>query len=167
MRDCCFAAQGLLDEVHRSHAAHVVRVAHELSAWGVQADFAAVASDSAALGFTRTWSFPFLAWTIVVIDTVVVLTQHGQIRRFCMPAVFVCVDVVDLASIGWYVAVWPRTDEVLGHGESAQLVRCETRFVEIHRPGGGVEKTDIELDTKGAGHRSVDEFSAGHRRAVG
>ena len=76
MRDCCFAAQGLLDEVHRSHAAHVVGVAHKLSAWGVQADFAAVASHPAALGFTRTRSFPFLPRTIVVVDAVVVLTQH-------------------------------------------------------------------------------------------
>ncbi len=78
MRDCCFAAQGLLDEVHRSHAAHVVRIAHQFAAWGVQADFAAVASHSAALGFTRTRSFSFLARTIgvVVVDAVVVLTQH-------------------------------------------------------------------------------------------
>ena len=79
MRDCCFAAQGLLDEVHRSHAAHVVGVAYKLSAWGVQADFAAVASHSAALGFTRTRSFSFLARAVIVIDTVVVLTQHGQV----------------------------------------------------------------------------------------
>ena len=33
-----------------------------------------------------------------------------------MSAVFVGVDVVDLASIGWYVAVRPRADEVLDHG---------------------------------------------------
>ena len=116
MRDCCFAAQGLLDEVHRSHAAQVMRVAHKFAAWGVQADFAAVASHSAALGFTRTRSFPFLPRTIVVVDAVVVLAQHRQVRGFGVSAVFVCVDVVDLAFIGWYVAVWPRTDEVLCHG---------------------------------------------------
>ena len=69
----------VLDEVHRSHAAHVVRIAHKLSAWGVQADFAAVASHPAALGFTRTWSFSFLARAVIVIDTVVVLAQHGQV----------------------------------------------------------------------------------------
>ena len=74
MRDCCFAAQGLLDEVHRSHAAYVVGVAYKLSAWGVQADFAAVASHSAA-----AWSFSFLARAVIVIDTVVVLAQHGQV----------------------------------------------------------------------------------------
>ena len=79
MRDSCFAAQGLLDEVHRPHAAHVVRVAHKLSTWGVQADFAAVASHPPALGFTRTRSFPFLPRTIVVVDAVVVLAQHGQV----------------------------------------------------------------------------------------
>ena len=84
MRDCCFAAQGLLDEVHRSHAAHVVGVAHKLSAWGVQADFAAVASHSAAIGlssFRLSWSV-FVALTvrtIVVVDAVVVLAQHGQV----------------------------------------------------------------------------------------
>ena len=54
----------------------MVRIAHQFAAWGVQADFAAVASHSAALGFTRTRSFSFLARTIVVVDAVVVLTQH-------------------------------------------------------------------------------------------
>ena len=112
----------VLDEVHRSHAAHVVGVAHKLSAWGVQADFAAVASHSAALGFTRTRSLPFLPRTIVIIHTVVVLTQHRQIRWLSVPAVFVSVDVVHLASIGWYVAVWPGTDEVFCHGQGAQLL---------------------------------------------
>ncbi len=53
-----------------------MRVSEEFSAWGVQADFAAVAAHSAALGFTRTRSLPFLPRTIVVVDAVVVLTQH-------------------------------------------------------------------------------------------
>ena len=126
MRDCCFAAQGLLDEVHRSHAAHVVRVAHKLSAWGVQADFAAVSAHPAAIGlasFRLSWSASVaLTVRVIVIDAVVILTQHRQIRRFGVSAVFVGVDVVDLASIGRDVAVWPGADEVLGHGESAQLV---------------------------------------------
>ena len=93
-----------------------MRVAHKPSTWGLQADFAAVSSHPAALGFTRTWSFPFLARTIVIIHTVVVLTQHRQIRGFGVSAVFVSVDVVNLASIGRNIAVWPRTDEILGHG---------------------------------------------------
>ena len=70
----------VLDEVHRSHAAYVVRVAHKLSAWGVQADFAAVASHSAAIGlasFRLSWSaFVALTVRVIVIDAVVVLTQH-------------------------------------------------------------------------------------------
>ena len=66
----------VLDEVHRSHAAHVVRIAHQFAAWGVQADFAAVASHLAALGFTRTRSLPFLPRTIVVVDAVVIFAQH-------------------------------------------------------------------------------------------
>ena len=96
----------------------MVRVAHKLPAWGVQADFTAVASHPAALGFTRTWSFPFLARTIgvVVVDAVVVLTQHRQIRGFRVSAVFVGVDVVNLASICWNVAVRPRTHQVFRHG---------------------------------------------------
>ena len=130
----------VLDEVHRSHAAHVVRVAYKFSAWGVQADFAAVASHPAA-----AWSFSFLARAVIIIHAVVILAQHRQIRRFRVSAVFVSVDVVDLASIGRNIAVWPRTHKVLCHGESAQLVRCEPRFVEIHRAGGGVEETDIEF----------------------
>ena len=80
VRDCCFAAQGLLDEVHRPHAAHVVGVAYKLPAWGVQADFAAVTSHPAAIGlasFRLSW-FVFVALTVrgIVIDAVVVLTQH-------------------------------------------------------------------------------------------
>ena len=123
MRDCCFAAQGLLDEVHRSHAAHVVRVAHKLSAWGVQADFAAVASHSAAIGlasFRLSW-FVFVALTVwgIVIDAVVVLAQHREIRGFGVSAVFVGVDVVDLASICWNVAVRPRTHQVFRHGQGS------------------------------------------------
>ena len=63
-----------LDEVHRSHAAQGVRVAHQFAAWGLQADFAAVTSHPPA-----AWSFSFLARAVIVIDTVVVLAQHGQV----------------------------------------------------------------------------------------
>ena len=94
----------------------MVRIAHQFAAWGVQADFAAVASHPAALGFTRTWSFPFLVWTVIVIDTVVVLTQHRQIRGLGVSAVFVSVDMVNLASIGRHIAVRPGADEILCHG---------------------------------------------------
>ena len=98
----------------------MVGVAYKLSAWGLQADFAAVASHSAAIGlasFRLSW-FVFVALTVrgIVIDAVVVLTQHGQVRGFRMPAVLVCVDVVDLAPIGRNIAVWPRAHEILGHG---------------------------------------------------
>ena len=89
----------------------MVRVAHKLSAWGVEADFAAVSSHPAA-----AWSFPFLPRTIVVVDAVVVLTQHRQVRGFGVSAVFVGVDVVHLASIGWDVAVWPWAHQVFRHG---------------------------------------------------
>ena len=75
----CFAAASL-DQIHRSHAAHVVRIAHEFAAWGLQADFAAVASHSAAIGlasFRLSWSvFVALTVRVIVIDAVVVLTQH-------------------------------------------------------------------------------------------
>ena len=94
----------------------MVRVAHKLPAWGVQADFAAVASHPAALEFARTLSFPLLARTIVIIHTVVVLAQHRQIRWLGMPTVFVSVDVVNLASIGRHIAVRPRTHQVFRHG---------------------------------------------------
>ena len=93
-----------------------MRVAHKLPAWGVQADFAAVASHPAALEFARTLSFPLLARTIVIIHTVVVLAQHRQVRGFGVSTVFVGVDVVDLASIGRYGAVRPRTHQVFRHG---------------------------------------------------
>ncbi len=116
MVTCSLLSAVGLDQVHCSHAAQVMRILHEPAAWGVQADFTAVSAHSAALGFTRTWSLPFLPRTIVIIDTVVVLTQHRQVRGFCMSAVFVCVDVVDLASIGRHIAVRPRAHEILGHG---------------------------------------------------
>ena len=104
----------------------MVGVAYKLSAWGLQADFAAVASHSAAIGlasFRLSW-FVFVALTVwgIVIDAVVVLAQHREIRGFGVSAVFVGVDVVDLAPIGRNIAVWPRAHEVLRHGESAKFV---------------------------------------------
>ena len=94
-----------------------MRILHEPAARGVKANFAAISSHPAA-----TRSFSFLARTIVIIHTVVVLTQHRQIRGFGVSTVFVCVDVVDLASIGWDGAVRPRAHEILGHGQGAQLL---------------------------------------------
>ena len=104
----------------------MVGVAYKLPTWGVQADFAAVASHPAALGFTRTrlpvsslvFSFlcPGVSRVTVVVDAVVVLAQHREIRRLGMPAVFVGVDVVDLASVGRHIAVRPRAHQVLCHG---------------------------------------------------
>ena len=67
-----------LDEVHCPHAAQGVRVAHQFAAWGVQADFAAVAAYPAA-----TWAFSLLARAVIIIDAVVVLAQHRQVRRLC------------------------------------------------------------------------------------
>ena len=97
----------------------MVRVTHKLSNWGLQADFAAMSAHPAATRFSSSWFLSARRSWAVVIDTVVVLTQHGQIRGFCMSAVFVGVDVVDLASIGWYVAVWPWAHEVLCHGQGS------------------------------------------------
>src|SRR5699024_12305075 len=119
-----------------------MRVAHKPSTWGLQADFAAVSSHPAALGFTRTWSFPFLARTIVIIHAVVIFAQHRQIRRLRMPAVVVSVDVVNLASIGRHIAVWPRAHEILCHGEGAELVAREACLIGVGRCGGGGEWTD-------------------------
>src|SRR5699024_10826929 len=107
-------------KVHSPHRAHVVGVGYKLSAWGLQADFAAVASHSAAIGlasFRLSWSaFVALTVRVIVIDAVVVLAQHGQVRRFRVPAVVVGINVVDLAPISGHVAVWPRAHEILGHG---------------------------------------------------
>ena len=97
----------------------MVRVAHKLCAWGVQADFAAVASHSAAIGlasFRLSW-FVFVALTVrgIVIDAVVVLTQHRLVRGFRVSAVLMRVDMVDLAPIGRHIAVRPRAHEIFGH----------------------------------------------------
>ena len=88
----------------------MVRIAHQFAAWGVQADFAAVASHPAELGFTRTrlpfsslvFSFlsPGIARVTVVVNAVVVLAQHREVRGFGVSAVLVRVDMVNLAPIG-------------------------------------------------------------------
>ena len=111
----------VLDQVHRSHAAHVVCVAHQFAAWGVEADFAAVSSHPAAFRLSA-FSFPWSSFLLarrsraVVVYAVVILTQHRQIRRFRVPTVFVGIDVVDLAPIGRHIAVGPWADEILDHG---------------------------------------------------
>ena len=89
----------------------MVRIAHQFAAWGVQADFAAVAAHPAA-----TWAFSLLARAVIIIDAVVVLAQHRQVRGVGVPAVVVGIYVVDLAPISGHVAVWPRTDEVFHLG---------------------------------------------------
>ena len=116
MVTCSLLSAVGLDQVHCSHAAHVVGVAYKLPTWGVQADFAAVSAHPAALGFTWTWSFPFLARAVIVIDTVVILAQHREVRWYGVSAILVCVDVVNLASIGRHIAVRPRAHEILCHG---------------------------------------------------
>ena len=84
-----------------------------------------------------------------------------------MSAVFVRVDVVDLASIGWYVAVRPWAHEVLCHSQRAKFVGSEPCFIEVDWSCGGVEKSDVEFVAECAFHCGVDEFGAGHGRAVG
>ena len=77
-RDCRLSARRRLDEVHRSHTAQVVRVGQEFPARSVEADFAAVSSHPAATRFARlgfAWSV-LPAGTAIVVDAVVVLTQH-------------------------------------------------------------------------------------------
>ena len=74
MVTCSLLSAVGLDQVHCSHAAHVVRIAYKLPTWGVQADFAAVASHPAA-----AWSFSFLARAVIIIHAVVILAQHGQV----------------------------------------------------------------------------------------
>ena len=60
-----------------------MRVADKFSAWGVEADFAAVPAHPSAIGlasFRLSWSaFVALTVWVIVIDAVVVLTQHRQI----------------------------------------------------------------------------------------
>ena len=96
-----------------------MRVAHKLPAWGVQADFAAVTSYPAATRFSSSWFLSARRSWAVVVDAIVVFAQHRQIRGFRVSTMFVCVDVVDLASIGWYVAVWPWAHQVFRHGQGS------------------------------------------------
>ena len=93
-----------------------MRILHEPAAWGVQADFAAVSAHPAATRFSSSWFLSARRSWAVVVDAIVVLTQHGQVRGLGVSTMFVCVDVVDLASIGRYGAVRPRTHQVFRHG---------------------------------------------------
>ena len=116
MVTCSLLSAVGLDQVHRPHAAHVVGVAYKLPAWGVQADFAAVTSYPAATRFSSSWFLSARRSWAVVVDAIVVFAQHRQIRGFRVSTMFVCVDVVDLASIGRYGAVRPRAHQVFRHG---------------------------------------------------
>ena len=90
-----------------------MRVAHESSAWGNKLDLAAVSYHP---------SSTFLAAPCpgaVVVDAVVIGTQRGQIRWVGLTTILVRVDMVDLAAVGWHLAVWPRTDEVFCLGQSS------------------------------------------------
>ena len=57
----------------------------------------------------------------VVVDTVVIDTQRGEIRWARLPAILVRINVVYLASVCWDLAVWPRADEVFCHGQDSLL----------------------------------------------
>ena len=86
-----------------------MRVVHGSATWSDEADFAAVATNSAALGFGTS------TMRVIVVDAIVIAAQHRQVGRLGMPAVFVRVDVVHLASISRHIAIWLGADEVFGH----------------------------------------------------
>lgn len=62
-----------------------------------------------------------------------------------MAAVLVRLDVVDLAPVSRDVAVRPGADEILRHGQDAQLVGSEAGFIKIYRAFGRMEQTDVKL----------------------
>ena len=80
VRDCRFSARKLLDEVHRSHAAQVMRVSEEFSSWGLQTDLAAVAPHPAATSFARlefAWSV-LLAGIAIVVEPLPLHAVNGD-----------------------------------------------------------------------------------------
>ena len=87
-----------------------MRVSQELSSWGNKLDLAAVAYHPSPF-----WLGEVLALNFIVVDTVVISTQRCEIRWIRLTTMLMCTDVVDLAAVGWYFAVRPRADEVLGH----------------------------------------------------
>ena len=87
-----------------------MRVTHELSPWGNKLDLSAVANHPPST---------FLAAPCpgaVVVDTVVISTQRGEIRRIRLATILVRIQVMHLASIGWYFAARPRAHKILRHG---------------------------------------------------
>ena len=84
-----------------------------------------------------------------------------------MAAVLMRIDVVHLAPIGRHIAVRPWADEVLGHSQGAQFVRCKACLVKIDRASGRMEEPDVEFVAQSTFHRSVDELGASHGCTVG
>src|SRR5699024_4837463 len=131
-RTCPMRAQ-LFDDVHCSHGAHLVCIAEESSSRRNEADLAAVSLQSSASSFLR-----------VVVDAVVIATQHRQIRRVRVTAIFMGIDMVYLASISRHVTVWPRAYEIFRGGHNPLLKRREPRLVEIDGASSGVEQPGVE-----------------------
>lgn len=138
-----------------------MRILHEPAAWGVQADFTAVALHPAALGFTRTWSFVFLRGPSSSLTPLWYL--HNMVRSdgfVCPPCLW--------ASM-WWTCIYrlvrcslPRAHEVLCHSQRAQLVRCEPCFIEVDGSGSGVKEPDVEFVAEDFFYCGVDEFGGHH-----
>jgi len=92
-----------------------MRVAQQFSTWGNKLDLSAVAHHPPST---------FLAApcpSAVVVDTVVISTQRGQIRRIRLTTILMRINVVDLAAICWHFAVRPRAHQVFCHGQVSLL----------------------------------------------
>ena len=83
-----------------------------------------------------------------------------------MAAVLMRIDVVHLAPIGRHVAFRPWADEVLGHSQGAQFVRCKACLVKIDRARGRMEEPDVEFVAECTFHRGIDELGTGHGGAI-
>ena len=104
---------------------------------------------------------------VIIISSVVIFAQHGQVRRVRLAAILMGVYVVDLAPIGRYAAVRPRADQVFRSRQDALLEGRETRLVKIDPSGGRVEQTSVDSVTESTGNCRVDDFRASHGGSVG
>src|SRR5699024_124064 len=133
-----------------------MRVGHRISTWGDKSHFPAVALYSSASSSCR----------VVVVDAVMIATQHRQIRRCGVSAIFVGIDMVYLAPLGGHAAVWPRAHEVFRSGQNPLLQRCKPRLVEIDGASRWVKQSGVEVLAKRSGQGGIDKLCSRHCGAI-
>ena len=100
-------------------------VFRNFSAWCVKFDLAAVAFYPASTFLTASGA----GAGVIIISSVVILAQHGQVRRIRLAAIFVSVDVMNCGTYRQEPAARPRADKIFCRSQDALFQGCEACFV--------------------------------------